>query len=259
MQKLIFVRGWAILILPVLLCGCYPIYYASSAHNVPLLQEKHEVRISGGVTMTEYLAGPELQVAYAATQNLGLIASGTYLAPGDNSSGYGYQAELGAGYFKPFHKWGVAEVYAGTALAKVVNAGYPDPLELHFIKPFIQPALGFSSPYLDMAFSPRIAWVHYNEPFVLDYEVLRNANGQYLVDANGYAQINVLKEKQTFFAFEPGFTVRGGWKFIKLQLQVARSLQDIPNGDNLSVNLSFSANLAARFRKPLRDFQGPNP
>ena len=245
--------GWIFVVLSALfISGCHPIYYASNGHNVPLLKEKHEVRVNAGVTLTEYLAGPDLQMAYAASENIGIIANGIYLSSGDNSDGYGYLAEAGGGYFKALNKWWVAEVYAGTGFARVVNKDYYETHTLKFIKPFIQPAVGFSSDYFDLAFSPKIAWVHYNEPFILDFELRTDSNGNVIVGPDGYAEINVLKEKQTFFAFEPGFTMRGGWKYIKVQLQVVKSLQDIPDGDNLSINLSLSANLASRFRKVAR-------
>ncbi len=215
--------------------ACSPIYYASNAHNVPLLKEKHEVRISGGLTGTEYLSGPDVQVAYAVGKNTGLIANGTYLQGGEDD--YGYLAEAAGGFFKVIERQMVAEIYGGAGFAKVVNQRQYYAPPLYFIKPFLQPAIGFSSDYFDLAFSPKIAWVHYNVPLILDYPANANSIHQ------------PVKEKQTFFAFEPGLTIRGGWKYVKLQLQAVSSIHDIPNAEDLSIHLGLSVNLASRFKK----------
>src|SRR5687768_11035695 len=79
--------------------GCVPVYYASNAHNIPLLKEKHETRLNLGMTVTEDLAGPDVQAAFAAGKNVGIIANGTYLKGGSESStwqGHGYLVEAGS-------------------------------------------------------------------------------------------------------------------------------------------------------------------
>lgn len=243
MQRLIIISGWLLIIVSAwLFTRCTPIYYASNAHNVPLLKEKHEVKVSAGLTVTEDLAGPDVQAAYAVTENTGIITNATYLKGGSGShEGDGYLVEIGAGYFKPIGSHLVAEVYGGGGFAKITNDRNYAPYSIKFVKPFLQPAFGFTCKYFDLALSPKIALVHYNEPFILNYEIQTDANGD-IIYSN-------MEEKQTFFAFEPGITARGGWKYIKLQLQVIGSIQEIPYAQNLSINMSLSLNLAPRFRK----------
>lgn len=234
------------------LSACNPVFYAPNAHNVPLLKEKHETRLNLGMTTTEDLTGPDLQAAYAVGKNIGIIANGTYLkggSEGSNWEGHGYQAEIGSGYFKPVGRFCVAEIYGGAGFAKITNQRYEDPFSLKFIKPFLQPAFGFNSTYFEVAFSPKIASVHYDEPFILEYELLTDANGNIMVDQNGQAAYKILKERQTFFDFEPGLTIRGGWKYTKLQIQAVKSFQEIPESQDLRINLSLTLNLAPRFRK----------
>lgn len=230
----------------LLFSGCVPIYYASNAHNVPLLKEKHEVRVTAGLTTTEDASGPDVQAAYAVGENIGLIAQGAYLTGGSESSswqGNGQILEVGGGYFKPLGRYFVAELYGGAGLAKISNQRYETPERMKFTKPFIQPVFGFNANFFELAVSPKIAWVHYNEPLLLNYEIRTDANGNTI-----YSNI---QEKQTFFAFEPAVTIRGGWKYVKLQLQSVWSMQDIPNSNKLSINLGLSINLAERFEKPL--------
>lgn len=227
----------------ILLQACVPMYYAPNAHNVPLLKEKHELRINAGLTAVEDASGPEIQAAYAITDHLGLMIQGAYLKGGNYDTsweGEGKIAEIGMGYFKSLGNNMVAEVYGGAGFATITNQRY-EAFDLRFAKPFIQPTFGFNSKYFEFAFSPKIALVHYKEPLILAEE--------YVIDANGIGNYITTKQQQTFFAVEPAITIRAGWKFIKLQGQPGWSFQDIPYSRKVSFNMGLSFNLAYRYQK----------
>lgn len=252
-MKNLICRNTEIVVLCLLLfSACNPVFYASNAHNVPLLKEKHEVRIGGGATMTEDLIGPDVQVAYAAGRNLGIIANGAYLKGGSESTsweGHGYIAEAGAGYFKPLGRFLVAEVYGGGGFSRVTNKRYDEGFSVNFFKPFILPVLGFRSNYFEFGFSPKVALVRYSEPFILDANWVTDPNGNYLIDQNGYPVLNIRKQKQTFFAFEPALTLRAGFRSAKVQLQAVYSAQNIPGAQYLSLNLGLSCLLPGPTKK----------
>ena len=98
-----------VVILVMYLTGCTHYYYAPNTHNIPLFQEKDEIRFSiGSSTSGDIIgggSGTELQGAYAITNKIGIIANVGFTK---NSSGgelgKGHFFELGAGYFKPLGK-----------------------------------------------------------------------------------------------------------------------------------------------------------
>ena len=78
-----------------------------------------------------------------------------------------------------------------------------------FIKFFVQPSFGLRHNVFDVAFSTRLCSVSYTS--IGDYVT---------VDSYEYEELSQLGDKTHFF-LEPAFTLRCGWKNIKIQLQVS--------------------------------------
>ncbi|UPT65750.1 MAG: hypothetical protein M0D57_14660 [Sphingobacteriales bacterium JAD_PAG50586_3] len=112
---------------------------------------------------------------------------------------------------------------------------------MQFIRPFIQPAIGLSTNYVDFAIASRFAMANYTN-------IKRDLT---ISDSTNIAQLDYLGNNSTVMFWEPGVTIRGGWKYIKLQFQYVWS---VPFADtrmkrdshNASLGLFFT--LAPRYR-----------
>lgn len=208
----------------IMLNACNPIYYSPNTQNVPLISEKGETNLT--------LAGNgnqiEFQAAYGVAQNIALKANGGIFIPKDNDNGDGGSGkffELGGGYFKPLENNLVFEIYGIAGFGTVENhfpsiaAANPQTtgdISANVFRFGIQPNFGYKSEYFSVAVSSRIANLTYG-----------NIKGDLIYNAEN--QATYLNQNKSNFLVEPAITIRGGLEKIKLQLQLAKSI-------NLSIN-----------------------
>lgn len=226
------------------------IMYAPNAQNVPLMQEKGEIRANIGVS--------NYQAAYAVTENIGVMANGQFKKT-DWSIGSDldkesfiskkWLGEVGAGYFKKLGEHGVMEAYTGLGYGSVTfdrtstntdtmgtSTNLLSTYNANTFKLFVQPAIGVSSEYADYAFSMRFVGLKFNN-----------------IDTTGYTPQDLIEEdiadiEDPFFAFlEPAVTVRVGWKYVKFHTQLIYSLKLSeaqlnynPFNINVGVNISIA-------------------
>lgn len=216
----------------VLFTSCRTLY-KPNAVNAPMLKEKGEAKI--------YVSTGNLQASYAVGNHVGVMLNGYYetgkvnLDNNDYVRTTGASGEAGVGYFMPFANNMLFEVYGGAGLGKVnikeqhtsgdgsIMLKYFDANASKF---YIQPTYGFVGKYLEVGLTPRFTFVKYDN--------LRNIN--YTLEErrdHTYEDLN----RPLFAFFEPAVTVRGGYKWIKLQVQVGRSIK-LSNDD-----LNYDGNL----------------
>jgi hypothetical protein len=200
-----------------LLSGCRSLYYAPNAQNVPMFKEKNEVRLSSAYSLssdaseTNKIEGLEIQGAYAAGKHFAIIANGYFARSIEGNDEYevgtwkqnGNLVECGAGYFKPFsNNRLVGEVYGGFGGGKISNR-YIDEYDptlnkassVNFKRYFVQPSIGYSASYWAVAFSLRFALLTY------DHKPEIGLGTSYVLA-------------------EPCFTIRSGFKGLKIQSQI---------------------------------------
>jgi hypothetical protein len=220
-------RNELFLIFVLALSGCTHYYYTPNAQNVPMFREKNQLLLSAGLGGSESEC-LELQAAYSPVQNLAVMANYMASTIQYNSTGdYGNQAyiEGALGYYKPINSFAVFEIYAGwgsgsehhryvesTTYDYNGNTYYSSEgtSDLTFKKIFIQPSVGFSFDFLDIAFSSRL--------YRLNFDNIQN-----YISGNSYDS-NTLKSLMMYnqhYFVEPALTFRGGWQNVKLQLQVS--------------------------------------
>ena len=202
-----------------LMSGCTHYFYLPNSHNVPLLHEKNDARLSlGSYTGTDgstSASGFEFQGSYAVTNKVGIMASYMH-ASGSSGEEYGRgaYADVGAGYFTAgkskhfvFETFGV--IGYGGAENRFSNFAT---CKVNFTKVFVQPTLGYKSKNFDAAFSWRLASLHYAS---------FGFNGQLTeADMNG---IRTLETNPDFILSEPGITLRFGFEDLKIQVQTGTS------------------------------------
>jgi hypothetical protein len=232
------------LVISTLLSGCTHYYYVPNVQNVPLFKEKNEFQGTiafGGGDESESV---EIQTSYSVSDHIGVMANfmsahgGTASSTDDHGQGNYFDGAIG--YYKPINRFGVLEVYGGLGTSNQHHLYAADNAtsDLSFRKIFIQPSYGFAFPYFDVAFSARMNRISFNS--IEKTGTISELNG-----------INSLTQNHGYYFLEPAITVRGGYKFIKVQGQVSGSTADNSKyhfeGVHISLGLYFT--IADRYMK----------
>jgi hypothetical protein len=221
--------------------SCSPVPYAVIGHNTPLLQEKDEVNISASLATGTDASGLGIQTAWAIDSSVALMSSfysmksaSSWDDPSD-WKGNGRYFELGIGTFgkgKRNPRF-VREAFFGTGFARIRNHYNDDKLDVNYMNIFIQGSLGFSNHWIDIALTPRIAYMHYTHKSY----TFADAENRSLAD-------DYFENNNSKLLFEPGITVRAGYKNVRLNLNYVTTTFDIRGGDiyntdELQVNTEF--------------------
>jgi hypothetical protein len=228
--------------------SCGPVLYPNVGQNVPLFQEKGEFsgQVSYSASDGAWVAdGVGLQGAYSFSDKVAAIGSFYSMKAGDPDAGDEWEGngsyfEVGVGMYggKPEKKF-LYEGFLGIGSGSINNKSMVNPgnfINVAYIKPFIQPSLGFTTKYFDMALTPRIAYLSYNN--TADY-YFSQVEGP--IDPSEYFEKN-----DNIILFEPGIMLRGGFPGVKLELQYNIStIQDplenyyLVNNEFFSIGLRF--------------------
>gem|GEM_PF-981427 len=209
----------ALVAIAVLLASCTTAYVPATL-NVPLMRNAGEVRVYADPYIN-------VQASYAITDEIGVLASGHIVQErvNDNdsgrtiSNGSGNQFEVGIGYTRILLRDviitadAIGELYVGGGFGglKLHNKDDNNNYEVSATKFFIQPSIGLSHRYLEVAFTPRFVALMYGEP-TTDYTD-SELNLKSLPDRTG---------PMHWFA-EPSITVRGGIQEVKAQFQIGQA------------------------------------
>lgn len=233
----------------VLLSSCTHYYYAPSVQNVPLFREKNEYRFAVVSGEGEEFSSTEFQTAYSVTNNIACMANLMSENGGSdttNNWAKGIYIDGAIGYYKPLGKFGVMEIYGGVGSSnqhhqygnKKDNNGSSD---LTFTKLFLQPSIGLTFKLFDITLSTRICRLDFNK---INYQVATNNSDSHEVDIIGN-EVDFIANNNTSYLFESAFTIRGGWKYTKVQfLFLATNNFTNPNlpfeKSNFSIGIYFA-------------------
>ncbi|MBA3971314.1 MAG: hypothetical protein H0X46_04100 [Bacteroidetes bacterium] len=197
----------------LLLTSCSTTLYVPNTVNVPLLKEKGEIKLN--------IDQNNLQAAVAVSEHVGVMVNGFYRDHiGSNSYQHkGALGEIGVGYFKPLDDDPfVLEAFVGAGVGNVSksevltngNESRTATFDARATKVFIQPELGYTSRFFDLALSPRFSMIKFS-----DFNSSNYTEGEL---ANDYLDKGRLTSNPYLFA-EPAVTMRIGYKWLKLQAQ----------------------------------------
>lgn len=249
----------SLLILFVLsLSSCTHYYYMPSVKNVPLFKEKNEYCISGAVSSAEEIEAKEVQVAYSVSNRFAVMANYMKAEGGNLSSndwGKGKYLEAAFGYYNPYKKNKVFQVFAGMGIGNqqhqyeessysfMVGTSYYDigSSDLSFRKYFMQPSIGYTNKIVDIAFTSGLGMLSF-------YKVNNNIN----TEKQPYFEVESIAKNRNRFLLENALTLRLGWNYVKVQFQLQTSHQlGKPalkfEGGGASMGLSFA--FADRFKR----------
>lgn len=192
-RGLVFLGIFATIIL--VLTSCQALYIPNQP-NVPLMSEGDELQVGMSVGSTGYGA----QLAYSPYYHWAITANGNTFSL--NSGGalstnrvfshmYG---EMGTGYYTRVSKYLRLEVLAGFGAGN----SFDTTTKRLYRKVYFQPTFGYSGPYLDFGFTPRVSNVLNYKDKVNDVAAKNNLTGMF---------------------FEPCLTARVGYEQFKFQVQ----------------------------------------
>ncbi|MCB0496230.1 MAG: hypothetical protein KDC79_08840 [Cyclobacteriaceae bacterium] len=204
----------------LLFFSCSPIYYAPSAHNVPIFTEKNQGNFSIGSSVlisseaydSPAALGLEGQTAYsfsnhfAAQANFMLLRGESFYKGLINKNNY---MEVAIGYFLPIGQNFVFEVYSGVGNGFVKNnigdsTAYI--IKTQFSKPYLQPSIGFHKKHFFTSIDFRIGHLNYHNT---DHNIpISNLDEFY---------INVLNDK--YWLVEPCLSLGMNLKKVQLKWQ----------------------------------------
>lgn len=247
-----------LILLAFVMSSCHHSYYVAPPRNVPLFKEKNEFRGNMGLGLSGETTTADFQAAYSITNHFAVMTNFMSLKGGDESahdSWNGHYFDFGAGYFQNLENDLIFEIYGGVGTSSqqhlyrittwnapggtvVQNTGEAD---LSFVRLFLQPSIGFSMNAFDVAFTTTISSINFNK-----------INNQIDRIDDEYLQVDKISLNKNSFLIEPGLTLRGGWKNIKLQLQFTYSKNLTHpnlryNDKKAAIGISFA--FAERFKR----------
>lgn len=223
-----FKKLTAIILFAVICCSCSHYYYVSNVQNVPMFKGKNEYRLHGSFGLGSETICFEGQGAYSVTNNFGIMTNFMSAKGIENSAeswARGYYLDAAIGYYRPLRKSGVFEIYGGAGGSRqhhqymsenydpsnpLNNNPYAGTSAESFIKIFIQPSIGITFNWFDLAFSTRFNRLSFND---IENQIDITSNKSEFEKLSSTAQTKI------FWFFEPALTIRGGWKYLKVQLQ----------------------------------------
>ncbi|HTF05339.1 MAG TPA: hypothetical protein VK826_15020 [Bacteroidia bacterium] len=216
--------------------SCKSVYHPNAV-NTPLFNNAGEIRAT--------VDPGNVQLAYAVTDHAGIMLNGFRVKENteDNAiRGRGGLVEVGFGYYTRFRPF-VFETYIGGGMGMVHfdetrqenNTTTIRSFEARGTRFFVQPSFGYTSRFFDVALTPRFVFGKYSN-------IVTNYSTQEQIDGKFYAI-----DRPLWAFIEPALTVRGGYQWIKLQVQFGISQK--LNSEALSykdtflnVGLSFNIN-----------------
>lgn len=180
--------------------SCAPAYTPNTV-NVPLFSSQNEVQFA----ITTGTSGIDAQTGYAPTDHIGVILNGSYANRSDSNNYHRHNfIECGGGYYTKMGSNGRLELLGGYGMGNV-DAHFKGVIYDYYTKTtlkriFIQPSIGNVSDFFEIAFAPRLVFVHVKSP------------------------LDTLNKYPTDPFLEPTITLKVGWKYIKFVTQFGLSL-----------------------------------
>ena len=233
--------------------SCNRYYYKPNGVNAPLFTDGGQVHLNVAGSIggnggdydyegTRYVF--DLQGSVSPIKHLGIIANySTYGYTPDNPDvmngnvdGKAHLLEFGVGgYYAKGNKFKmVADCYVGYGTGQIRSD-----VDMRLKRFFIQPGIGVRSPAFDAAFNLRLISATY------DHFNAKGMSNDYLMQQNLINSSGRRIDNTNYAFVEPSFTVRTGYKFLKVQLQMvfAQEITSVPwdyNPSRYTVGLYFS-------------------
>lgn len=212
-------------------------YYAPTAHNVLTFKKKGDVSLSSGISSNSSLT----KVGYSITNNIGLLSKWeTYKKASYNRNSFIFDNEII--FYKEIEKNLFLGLNVGYGYGGIERQSYHYKLSIH--RYFIQPSIGYSNDYFDIALSGRLSNANY---------VVKQKSSNFNINED--SDLKNLHQKSFSFT-ESAFTLGVGYKWIKLRyqrtnasIQKSKEMSYISDDMYLTLNLTFNIDNAIKKSK----------
>lgn len=202
------------------LSACTPHFYQPKPLEPVLVTKKNQLKINA-------IANIDLNavsIAYSPKKALGIqLGIGSFHNKSFSTSNAGietiYQNEyyfnplIGVGYYNNISENFLLEIYTGAGMYNYKNTAVSYLKSMKTINLFLQPSIAFVHNNLDAVFTLRIDDLNRNKIKISDS----------VLSADDQKKYKFLAYKNYLF-IQPGFTVRAGFKYVKFQFQISRSI-----------------------------------
>ncbi len=205
MKTFTYLTLTSFIITSLFLSSCSPVHVINP-HNVPGFTQEKETRISGGISVQNYIlgVGAHLNFAHSFTDKFAFIAGGSTVQTGWSNI---YYANIGLGYYKPLNTNMVFENYIGYGNGRSKDDQTKEyrQLKTRYASVFNQSSITIRSENstLEGVFSLRLSKIHHYN----------------IVDHYVYAtnDTNALLKNPDTFLIEPSFILRAGANDLKFE------------------------------------------
>ena len=227
-------RLFSLLLIVCCLSSCSRYYYKPNGVNAPMLTTARDAHLAANTTNDGSFVN--VQGAYSPINHLGIIGTfNTYAykasnpdAASGNVDASARLAELGAGYYYTMGKKVklLFDIYGGGGFGSMQSD-----VDMSVFRGFVHPGVGIRTPYFEFVFNYRLSALKY-------YNLNANGHDSTYLQQQNLVYGNGRRIDNTGYLFaEPAVTMRGGYKFIKLQAQfvTATAISHVPWEYNNSI------------------------
>jgi hypothetical protein len=207
-------------------------YYIPNTVNMPLLQQKGQVKLNAGVSFstdnTKY-NGVEFQSSVAVSDHFALMVNAASVGRSNNDNtgkNNAFLAETGAGYLKKLNANWSFETFAGIGTGSNPNSHVTGTSTLRLTKFFAQPCIGFTNDNqtVQWGFASRFSAINFR---VKEIEFSKSR------EAYSYEQLSSLQDHPLRLFWEPSMLLRAGGRIFQVQLQYTFSANLSPHNLNM--------------------------
>ena len=252
---------FSILVLGVL-TACTPNIYIPNATNIPLPNNKNELKVGGGYSE----AGYYFEGSYALDSHIVIMADGAGQYTPDTNGAFSQNifGEIGGGYYSHIGKYGRFEFIGAYGMGNVAANQFLIPFYLggskslrryivnnNYNRITLQGDIAFSSKYAELGLSAKLSYL--NMPGVYYHKQDLDTKSYAVLDDSS------LNISQNEFFFEPCYFINLGIKNVKIHLCVGWSFLIGPDVHFWDLHQLYAGGFAATgitvdlFRKDLKN------
>ncbi len=229
----------SVIILCISVSSCRTILYAPTTQLVPLHKEKGEIITSAEIGTSEYCYIYSGSTSISVVENFALGLSGTIFTDQSEGEllGKGLLVEPTFGYFFPISPSG-NWIFQGTLGVGFGRGSFSDEYNFYsygYRSVAVIPSFGYSKKYFEVAFSTKLSYGNYT-----------NILEPYNIFIGSYTNNFSLQNNANQVFIEPSFCIRGGLRFIKLQLRISTA-NSLTNNSFPMEELAVSLGLVVDF------------
>ncbi len=200
--------------------SCTPHFYQPKPLEPVLLTKENQLKINAIANIDMNT----VSVAYSPKNNLGVqLGIGSFHNKSFSTDNAGRETiylneyysnpYVSAGYYKHLSQDVLFEAYGGIGMYRYKNTAVSYLKNMKNINLFIQPSIAFVNKNFDAAFTVRVDYLNRTKTIITDS----------VLSTDDRIKYQFLDYKNYFF-FQPGITLKAGFKYVKFQFQLSHSI-----------------------------------